>query len=201
MPGALPEAPGVPVAPPPVVPKVSVAPPPKRKLPVPDQAAVTARDKEAREVFASELVAARDPEAKKQLARELFETGVETEDPTERYVLWRLSLEKATEVGDPDAAYFIIDEIDKHYQIDALGMKSQALLAAWESNSSKPYKMVIFQAARQLIDTAMQAENYPAAEQAVRVAMFGARMTKDFRLQRELEERSKQIEAAQQTDG
>ena len=89
-----------------------------------------------------------------------------------------------------------IDDMDQRFQIDALGMKAEAIAKAWRSDESRAYRKALTSRAVQLLDTAVGAKHFTAAEQLVRVAQYGARASGDHRLARQLEERSRQIKAA-----
>jgi len=101
----------------------------------------------------------------------------------------------------PDAFCRAIDEMDRRYQIDALGMKAEAVTEAWRSHDAASCRAALAERSLTLLDAAMTAKHYAAAEQFVRVAQHGARASKNHALLRELEDRARQIRASQRGDG
>jgi hypothetical protein len=182
---------------PPDQPGEAAQPPEAEKLPVPDHDAQTQAEEEIRELFGQEIDSARSAEDKLSLANRLLDIAVQTDDdPAARYVLLRMARDLAVAAGDPGCFCRSIDEMDRHYQVDALAMKAEAITKAWGSQQSRPYRKALADESRKLLDAAMTAKHYAAAEQLVRVAQSAARAAKDYRLMRELDERERTIKAA-----
>jgi len=172
------------------------------RQPVPDAAAQAKAEQEVREVFSADFSAARNLQGKMALAKKLFEAGKSGgDDAAARYALEKVALDLSVEIGDPEAICSVVDELERHYQIDALAMKAEGISAAWRSAGTIPYRMAQAKCALALAREALEAKNYPAAEQALQVAMAAARASKDFRLLRQLEEAAKEVKAAQRPGG
>ena len=182
-------------------PDASVQPPGPRR-PVPDDAALARAERLIQELFQADIEHARTGRQKKALAEKLFDIACQTDnDPAAHYVMCRIVRDLAVDVGDPDLFCRHIDEMDRRFEIDALGMKAAAFTNAWRSKNATPYRTALARQSLQLLDAAVAAKHYPAAAQLVRVAEHGAKAAKDQALLRELEARARQIEASLQDDG
>jgi len=181
-------------------PAVSPAPPAPRRS-VPDDDALARAERLIQELFQADIENARTGRQKKALAEKLFDIACQTDnDPAAHYVLCRIARDLAVDAGDPDPFCRYIDEMDRRYQIDALGMKAAAFTGAWRSKNATPYRTALARQSFQLLDAAVAAKHYPAAAQLVRVAEHGAKAANDHALLRQLEERTRQIEASLQDD-
>ena len=183
-------------------PDAPVPPPPGPRRPVPDDAALARAERLIQELFQADIENARTGRQKKALAEKLFDIACQTDnDPAAHYVMCRIVRDLAVDVGDPDLFCRHIDEMDRRFEIDALGMKAAAFTNAWRSKNATPYRTALARQSLQLLDAAVAAKHYPAAAQLVRVAEHGAKAAKDHALLRQLEERARQIEASLQDDG
>ena len=72
---------------------------------------------------------------KAALAADLFKRGVESKDPTERFVLLRVARDMAALAADVDIACRAVDEMARGHQIDVLAMKREALAKAAKAAS------------------------------------------------------------------
>ncbi len=150
-----------------------------------------------RDLLQSEFLHADNAEKRIVLARQLLELGEKAaDDPVRRYAFYSLAREQAGRVGDPKLIEQVVDRLDKHYQIDALYVRAEIMAKAWRSDYSIPHRPTLFEASRKLLATAVGAENYAAAGQAMRVVTAGARAASDHRLLRELKELQRRIQAS-----
>jgi len=177
-------------------------PPVARRVAVPDENARSRAEAQVRDVFRNDFSRARSIADKKLLARKLFDAAGQTADnPAARYAMYRLARDLAVEVGDPDSICRVVDEMSRHYRIDALGMKAEGVATAWRSAQDVTYRLALVRHALELLDAAEGAKNYAAADRVVGVAISGARAAKDYRLVRQLEDRARQIKASLRTAG
>jgi hypothetical protein len=153
-------------------------------------------EEEIRESFGEELRAARTTAARTNVAKGLFDAAGKSDDPAARYVMLRLARDVAVTEGDPVAFCSLIDEIARYYAIDAMAMKAEAISKAWSSTSTARYRKPLGQHAVKLLEEAMKAQQYAAAEQFVRVALAAARLARDSRSAQELQRISQQIKTA-----
>ena len=103
---------------------------PVGKRPVPSQKSQAAAIELAREVFAKPLASAKSFGEKRELARRILAAAGEVQDSTERFVLLRAARNIAAEAGDVENAVWVIDELDRWYQIDRRAMLIEALTTA-----------------------------------------------------------------------
>jgi curved DNA-binding protein CbpA len=174
------------------------APPPSRpKKPLPNAAALAQAAGQVRDQLKGDFERADTPPKKKDLARRLAEMADKSGgDPARQFACLDLARGLAAQGGDPEIINRVIDAVDRDYPIDALRWKAEALATAWRVEESAPYRLAIFRQSQQLLDVALKARNYPAADQLIRVVQAGARAAKDYRLLRELDEQVKEIKAS-----
>jgi hypothetical protein len=174
-----------------------VASPPVDRAPLPDAGTLGPAEKLVQELFQDDLEAARTPESKRALSRRLLDVARDTnDDPAACYVLCRIARDLAVEVGDPDAFCPVIDELDRRFEVDGLAMKAEAFNESWRSPTAAPYRPALAEQSLGLLSSAIQAKQYEAAQQFLRVAQYGARATKNYQLLRQLDEQARQINAS-----
>jgi len=111
-------------------------------------------------------------------------------------VLCRIARDKAVDAGDPECFCRIIDAMGQRYDVDALGMKAEAVATAWRTHNEAEVRMALARQSLDLLEAAMRANHYEAATEFVRAAQYGARGAKNFTLVRELEQKERQIKAS-----
>lgn len=100
---------------------------PAERLPVPKSAAQSPIDYSIRSQYRQEL-ASRDPATQLELARSFQKQAAETGvDPTRQYVLLREARELATNAGDFDVAFSIIDDTARLFTVDPDELKITVL--------------------------------------------------------------------------
>jgi hypothetical protein len=167
------------------------------RAPVPESSAQAQAEALVRELFQDDLDRAKTAEAKKALSEKLFEVARETnDDPAACYVVLTMARDLAVAVGDPGSFCPIIDELARRYEVDALAMKAEAFAEAWRSPAAAAHRSALGRQSCDLLEAAIEAGQYTAAEQLLRVAQSGARAAKDYARLRELEELARQISAA-----
>jgi hypothetical protein len=170
-----------------------------KKLPVPDAADQEAVEKRIRHIFQQEFSGSRTAAGKVKLAEKLFEQGVATtDDPTARFVLWRLAAETAAEGGELAKSLEITDKLDEVYRVDGLAMKADLVGTAVKSSRTGP---VDADAGRQLVDTilsladaAAARDEFELAGRLVKSAAVVGRRLKDLQLSRDLAARGHELE-------
>ncbi|NQT17790.1 MAG: hypothetical protein HQ582_33860 [Planctomycetes bacterium] len=172
-------------------------PPVLKRDPIPEAGALTRAEAEIRELFGNDLENARTSEEKKSLADKLLAVAIQTDDdPAAVYVLCRIARDKAVDAGDPECFCRIIDAMGQRYDVDALGMKAEAVATAWRTHNEAEVRMALARQSLDLLEAAMRANHYEAATEFVRAAQYGARGAKNFTLVRELEQKERQIKAS-----
>ena len=81
---------------------------------MPTDADQEAAEKRIRQIFQQDFSASRAAGGKPKLAAKLLEEGTATaDDPTARFVLWRLAAETAAEAGDLSTSLEVVDKLDE----------------------------------------------------------------------------------------
>ena len=169
---------------------------PNAKLTVPDEAAQKETAKLIEEVYGDELGEAKKSTEKVALARKLLGAGRETNDDVAgKYGLFRLALKMSSSVGDVDTALEAIVELEKAFQVDALAMKVEALESIAKLAMPADQRKQLALAAAEIIDEAIAADNYDAAEKLASVAVVAARKSRDLGLARQAVKRVAEIKA------
>ncbi len=186
---------------------VAATRPTDTRLPVPKAETLGAAENDLRELFRSELQAARDSQTRAATARRLADVaeGIQN-DPAARYAGFRLARQLAEDSYQAETICAVIDQTGRHYQIDPLAEKSQALLAAWQdlmagNQRLKPQQLLelrrgVVTRSLEVLNTAMAQKDYVAADRVCRVALAAARIVKDYRSLRQFEAQADQIKAA-----
>jgi len=148
-----------------------------------------------REVFADELKSANTPAEKSDVARRLAEHAGSTADPSDRFALLALALDKAIEAGDVAGGSGFIERISREFAVEAPAWKldAAARLAAKAGLGGSGDVAALYLA---ISREAMEAGDDDSAMKAVALAMASARKTQDpdliaraIRLQQKLKER------------
>lgn len=169
------------------------------KLPIPDTASKKKASVEIKELFGGEFSKAKTPTKKVKLAKKLLQEGVATKgNPTSRYVLFRIAKDIAAGAGDADTAFQAIDQMDKFYKIDALRLKSDALIKAAKYAKTKDATKVIVEKATLLIEDAVKKDEYDLAKELGKIALAAARKIRDLGAAKKIVERNKEIKSIAQ---
>ena len=168
---------------------------PVKKLPVPDAASLATAELQVREIFKGEFAGARNKDGKVALAKKMYSAAEEAkDDPAARYFMYRVACDTAVELGDPESFFWAIGRMDHFYQVDAMAMKAELLAKAWREQTESDQRRAVYEYSKRLLDEAMRAGHYKAADRVVRVAIAGAKADKDYALLRKLEEQAKEID-------
>ncbi len=101
---------------------------PSKKATPPDASAQADAMKLIKEVYGREVAAAKTNEQKQSLAEKLLKEAKENDkDPTAEFMLLVLARNIAAQAADCDCAIQVVDETDKAFQIDALGLRDEVL--------------------------------------------------------------------------
>lgn len=173
-----------------------------KKLPVPEAAAQAKAEARVRRLFAGDFQKANTPKQKMALVERLAAAaGKSDNDPAARFAMYSLARDLAAAVGEPRSIFRVIDEMDRCYQIDAMDMKAEALLTAWQSKEAQKHRRAVVGQSLGLLDSAVRSRNYRAADRVVQVVIAAARGAKDYRAARQFEELAKTIKAALRGSG
>jgi WD40 repeat protein len=180
-------------------PEVAVQPPEpeKAKRPVPDEAKQVEALKLIRDLF-KEDYAKRKLADRLALAAQLLDKARETDDdPVARFVLLCEARDLAAQGGDAVAVLVAIDELAKEYTVKAIDMKLTALTATSRNAHSPAANKVLAESFLLLVDEALAAENFEAAERLTSLADAAAHKTTHVALVTQTQARDKEVKEIQ----
>lgn len=169
------------------------------KLPVPDAAAQQKASRLIRDVFETQFKQAKTLDARRALVKQMLRVSTDTDDPAELFVLLRVARDIAAASGDITAAMEAIGRIDRHFQVNALAMKVDALRAADKADIPQPLRTVIARASLALAADAAWRDRFDTADQLLDSAMSAARKTRDGALTKRITDCRKEISALRVT--
>jgi hypothetical protein len=164
---------------------------PEGRVPEPDAAAVAKAEKLVEQTF--DLARTRDANRRTELVAKLCQTAKSESDPAARYALYHVAAEVAAKVGNPEEICKCIDALDEHFTVDALLMKTKMLWSAYRSDRTVAYREALARHCAALLTVAMNCQNYAAADYAVRVALLGAKASKNHSEAARLEKLAEKI--------
>lgn len=167
-----------------------------QRAPVPDAAERKKAEALIRDAFRDEY-AARDLDARKAFARRLLQEAEKTEgDPAGRYVLYREASDLAAQVGDPVTASGAIDRMFRHYQVDLVGMKADALKTSRRLAARTPEgALALARAYRVLMEQALALDAFEEGGRAAVAAEASARAARDAGLLEEIQALRREFDA------
>ena len=126
----------------------------------------------AREVYKDDFTKAKTADAKRALAKKLFQQAEKAPNAdADTFVLFRLARDTAAQALDGLAAFAAIDAVAERYQIDAMKMKLDLLVAfAKKSHLSAQHLAVAEQAAKLMMEAAA-AEDFDRAADLARLTI------------------------------
>ena len=168
-----------------------------QKSPVPTANAEAESLKVIKEIYGDDYSAAKTTSAKQALAKKLLLRANETEnDPTSRYVLFRLARDIAILAADGQTAFQAIDGMDSHFQIDALEMKTATItkLAAI-ARTAEQHKSVV-EKSLELMREAVPNNKFAVARQLSATALDEAKKLHDSGLIEQASKQNAEVEFA-----
>ena len=169
------------------------SPPPARKHPVPDEQARKNALKLLKTIFEDDYAKTK-PEDLAKLASELAKQAVETKDePATQYVMYLEAQGIAVRAGDVETASAAARQMAEAFQIDALRTKAETIVGLSKSTRSAAQSKAFVQAAIEVIDEAIAADDYPLAREIAQLARRAVFRARDKALRQELETRTGRI--------
>ena len=171
---------------------------PKDKLPVPSETTQKEALRLVGEVYKADYDAAKTPEAKQALARKLLQAAAEAHQPANRYVLLDVARDVAAKAADVDVAFEAADAMAAAYQVDAFGLKLEALETALRAGSSPAQLKGVVEGALALLGQAAARDDFETTTRLGRMTLAAARRTRDLKLVNRVITRNREIERAAQ---
>lgn len=167
------------------------------RQPPPESGSLQKSVQTVREIFADELARAQSPMQKLALARKFIKQAKETvEDPGGQYALLSEARDLGSSIGHVEVAWEAIDEMEQHFQLPSdhlLQQKSDVLSAANRLARTLQANRVLAGKYLELINEAVQKENYDRAEGLMKFTIVVARKTQDRDFVAEMQTLSKSI--------
>jgi hypothetical protein len=174
-----------------------VADPGPTKWPIPDEMSMGESKRLFREIYQQEYDSARTAKEKEQLAKKLLkEANRMREDYAGRYVLLEIIMKIATQAGDAQTTLDAADQLTSDYEVDALTLKRPAVETLIKNDERGRGADAILEAAGELIDLAIERDDYEAAESLCGVAIAAARKNNNRREALQMEKRKYQVRDA-----
>jgi hypothetical protein len=167
------------------------------RMPVPDPVVLLFAQRVLREVHEDEYRQAASTEARRKVAERLFATAQSLEDdPAGRYVALQACRKIAIEAGSFKLALSAADALVLAFEVDEVLEKSEVFAGTVRLSLPDADSEDLLKAAGPLFKTAMQHDQYEAADQILAAALAAARRLKNTRLIGELANVRKDMLAA-----
>jgi WD40 repeat protein len=166
----------------------------QEKQPIPDEAALAKAKQEIREKYKGKFALTK-PGEKITLAEELFQLGINAVEGADRYMAFLEGIELAIQVGNVATVINAVDSLGKGFTIDILDMKAAALERIAKT-ASEIGSRTVTDSALNLVNEAMDADNFAMAERCMSLAATAAKAAKSPAVDKKVEVRSKELEEA-----
>jgi len=124
----------------------------------------------------------------------LLQKANESTDAANRYVLLKVARDVAVQAGDAELAFKAIDSVAARYDVDAYMLKGSALSEAAKSASSKEQRTAVARHSLDLIDEAVEKDDFRAAEYLGELAVDAGREAKDYAFVKKIVARNNEVE-------
>ncbi|HXG11685.1 MAG TPA: PA14 domain-containing protein [Gemmataceae bacterium] len=161
------------------------SPAPTSRVPMPDETALAAAEKQIRERFKNEINSARSRSERLALTNKLLREARGSKDDAERFILFREAGLFALLAGDLNSAMKAADEAATRYDIPALRLKIQLvqlLEQAARFTGGPETNRVLVEAALRVVDELIQADDFDAIKGLLILAMTAAGRSSDGQL-------------------
>jgi len=147
-----------------------------------------------KEVYGEEWEAAKSSAQRQSLATKLLNKAQESSDAANRYVLYKLARDIAAQSGDADLAFKAIDAMAARYEVDAYKLKGAALSQAAKSAVLQKHRSTIAKLSLELIDQAVEKDDFIAATYLGGLAIDVARKAREYALVKQIVARNEEVE-------
>ena len=146
---------------------------PPKKPPIPDKEQYSAMRSKIVKIFQKEFSEAKTPEAKLALAMKLDKQGdASKDDPVERFSLWRIAADGASEAGEFSMVVDIVDKIQGDFDVDGDAMKSELFnVAAARTTITPDAARNLCEAALKIAAAAANRDDFEKAAQFAKLAI------------------------------
>lgn len=165
------------------------------KLPVPDDEAQKEAVSLIANLYKAEYDAAKTPEQKSALAKKMLQVGKDSkDDPTGRYVLFRLARDIAADAGDADTALAAVEETASLHELDILAVKADVLTKAVKAIKFPKQHQDLAPTLQSTFDDAVSQDRFDLAKTLNAVALNSARQARSAELVKQVVAQGKELE-------
>ena len=169
-----------------------------KRLPLPDAAALKKADALVLDIFKEDIDKAKDAESRTKLAGVLLQQAKEIkDDPAARYVLLRYATEVAAAAGDAPLALQAVAEMTRDFDLPTLASKAGALAVVVANVTAEGPSKALVDLALNLLNEAVDQDNYPVAKDLGNVAFKAAKKSKSFSLVASVQKRIQEVVAVE----
>ncbi|MDY0171175.1 MAG: terpene cyclase/mutase family protein, partial [Thermoguttaceae bacterium] len=148
-----------------------------------------------REVYGDAWKEARTSEQRKALAEDFKKAGESEAEPEAYFVLLRLTRDIAAQAGEAGLAFEAIDLLAARFDVDAYRFKGAALSQAAKSATSPAQLTAVAQRSLELVDQAIEADDFTGAKYLAGLALDAARKANEHELVKQAGVRHRGVEA------
>ncbi len=164
------------------------------KLPVPDDSDQKRARAQITRMYRDAVTQARTPELKLALSEKILDSAKQAADQAERFSAIELAGRLAAQAGDVATAFHAVDELAKTFKIDHVEMKASLLGLASQNAAGEAQNMAVASQALAMIDEAIAADQFDAAERLASIAATTSRKTSDTEFKKLVVGRSKEVD-------
>lgn len=164
-----------------------------KKLAVPDKAAQDKAESLVKDLFKDDYTAT-TPAQLAALANKLQKESTQVKgDVALRFVLLREARDLAVRAGETARAIQLVDELAAQFTVDAYEMKAKAITEASVAADTVAGNKAAAELALIVVNQALDEDNYPAADQLLKVAEYASRKTKSVAIIDAVAQKTKEV--------
>jgi hypothetical protein len=168
------------------------------RSPVPDPLSLEKARDLVRELYHKEYESKQEISQQQAMAQRMLKQAEQmTNDPAGRYVLLDIAIKIATRIGDTATALSALDDLTATYEVDELATVHAALVALAKKDRSREGASRLLDKARNLIDPAIEQEQFDMAETLCQIGTAAARQLGDRQAATALQQQAERVEESQ----
>lgn len=167
------------------------------KYPVPDTRSLEQARKLVREIYHDDYTGKKTLAERKDLARRMIEKATDvSEDVAGHYVLLDIAKDISCQTGDVLTAVDAVEQLVNRFEVDEVELWHDVLAKLGKKERSESESKALLDKARDLVDRALEAEDFERAEMFCQVAMGAGRQLQDREQIQHLDVQQSRIVAA-----
>jgi len=171
----------------------------QQKTPVPDEAAEQAAKKTAGEIYGGRFALAKTAADKSALAAEMIGAALKIQNGSaDQFVVLKVARDIAVGAGDATTALSAVKELVQRFDVPALTLPAETLLAAAEQATMTAQRKGVAEAAGPIITKLAEANEYDLAIRVCEAARVAAQGAREFKLAGELSNQLPELKRLEQ---